>query len=77
MFKSRAEMHEVNLRQARNMRTEPATLTGPDGPKPGVVIFEGYRVKAVLPIDQALRLANEIADAVEAHDTRSPREVTQ
>lgn len=41
-----------------NMHTEPA-----------VGVFNDKKLKFLLPIDEALRLANELADAVESHST--------
>lgn len=54
MFTSKSEHHDLNVKQAPTVHAKPAILTAPD-------------VHSVLPITEALRLANEIADAVDAH----------
>jgi len=68
MFKSGAEHYDRNLTQSGTCVARPATINKPSGEQtPGVVLFTTRQVRAVLPIAEALRLANEIADAIAAH----------
>jgi hypothetical protein len=65
-FISKPENYSGNLREGADMSAGPAYLTGPRGREPGVILREGKRILGIVPAAQAIRLANEIADAVEA-----------
>jgi hypothetical protein len=65
LFISKPENYNLNISEGAALRAEPALLSGYDGRENGVVIRGGHRVKFVITTAQALRLANEIADAVE------------
>ncbi|MDV8147251.1 hypothetical protein [Arthrobacter sp. B10-11] len=68
MFASAAVHYDRNLKDAPTIHAKPATLNPPDGaPEPAVVIFKTRQIQNVLPLADALRLANQIADAVDAH----------
>lgn len=68
MFISQPSRHSFNVRQAPTINAKPALLTAPDGSKePAVVLFSSFQVQGVMPAAEALRVANEIADAVDAH----------
>ena len=70
MFISQPNRHSFNVSQAPTVNAKPALLTAPDGSKePAVVLFSSYQVQGVMPVTEALRVANEIADAVDAHRT--------
>lgn len=67
-FYSKAENYQGNVIDGQNASAGPATLASPTGPEPGVIIRRGAQISFVIPINDALRLANDIADSVEAHD---------
>lgn len=71
VFISKPAQHKRNIKEAARYRAAPAQLTvSEDEQIPGVIIRSGPFIKAVMPISDALRLANQIADAVDAHDQR-------
>jgi hypothetical protein len=65
-FISKPDNYPNNIRDGADITAGPAYLTGPAGQEPGVVIRNGFRIRSIIPAAQAIRLANEIADAVEA-----------
>lgn len=68
MFASRPDRHEFNIRQAASYGAKTGLLLTPDGgQEPAVVLRSGGVIQAVLPAADALRLANEIADALSIH----------
>lgn len=72
MFISQPNQHRFNMKQATTYQAQPALLTAYDGSQePAVVLYSTSQVKGVLPITEALRLANEIADAVDAHRAKA------
>lgn len=71
VFISKRAQHTRNIKEAARYQAAPAQLTVSEGEQiPGVIIRSGPFIKAVTPISDALRLANQIADAVDAHDRR-------
>lgn len=67
MFEGKAKNYQLNIAQAVSFNARPAALNTPTGERtPGVVLRSYGRVHAVLPVADALRVANEMADAVEA-----------
>lgn len=61
-------MYKRNVTAAANYTAQPARLTENGNlDHPAVIIRNGNSIAAVMPIPDALRLANLIADAVEAH----------
>ena len=74
MFTSREAFFEQNIRDGKRLSIRPALITAPDGTEvPAVAAFNGYYMKFCIPADDALRIANDIADAVEHHDGRASR----
>lgn len=70
MFIGTAGNYALNTRQGASFNAKPAALATPTGTlEPGVVIRSLGKVHGVLPAADALRLATEIADALEAHRT--------
>lgn len=66
MFLSGPDHYASNINHARNTKAGPATLTAPSGEQqPAVVLFKKGKIYGVLPAAEALRLANELADALE------------
>jgi hypothetical protein len=71
VFVTAREQYARNIRESSNYMARPARLTTPtDEREPAVILYCGGHIKAVMPVADALRLANQIADAVEAHDNR-------
>lgn len=72
MFTTGPQHYTRNLQDAANFNATPAIIGKPGGSQePGVVLKNGRAIKAVMPLSEALRLANEIADAAAAHTTNS------
>ena len=67
MFKSRPEHYTRNATESREVNAQPATMAGHDGAEPAVAIFQARQIRYVLPVNEAMRVATEIADAVAAH----------
>lgn len=68
MFASGEEHYNRNVRDAAGFIAAPARIRTPDGgQEPGLVIWGHRAIRAVLPATEALRLANQIADALAAH----------
>lgn len=68
MFISQPRHYEFNTKQATSYTAAPAALRAMDGSQePGVVLHSLHTIRAVLPAAEALRLANEIADALASH----------
>lgn len=66
-FFSKPDFWEKNESEARDARASPAERRHPDGNRhPGVVIMRGPYPVLVMDPQQAIRLATEIADALEA-----------
>lgn len=69
MFVSTKDNFERNIEEAASYKAAPALLTTATGERVPAVMLKSTRyIKAVMPVSEALRLANQIADAVEAHD---------
>ncbi|MDQ0117454.1 hypothetical protein J2T22_000624 [Pseudarthrobacter defluvii] len=67
MFTSPSQFHTRNNKDAALFNAYPAKLMQPAGGKePGVVLMKGKAIRAVMPVSEALRLANEIADSIAA-----------
>lgn len=72
MFVTSADRYQFNVTEAQQYFARPAKLTRLPGIREdAVMIKNGERIKAVLPIAEALRLANEIADAIAAHNQKN------
>lgn len=68
MFISKPDHYGVNTRQAASYTAGPALLSAPTGEhEPAVILHSLGNIRGVLPAPEALRLANEIADALAAH----------
>lgn len=64
-FQSKREHYARNLSEGAELVAGPAFLTGPNGREPAVVVRRGANVRFVIPANEALRLATEIADALQ------------
>ncbi|MHA7298219.1 hypothetical protein [Pseudarthrobacter sp. MDT3-1] len=72
MFQSKAASYQHNMMQAERFRANPALLTAPSGEQePAVVIRSAGKIQGVIPIAAALRLANQLADSVDAHTSNT------
>lgn len=70
MFTTGPEHYTRNLKDAAAFNATPARIGRQGGiEEPGVVIKHGRAIRAVMPLPEALRLANQIADAIAAHNT--------
>ncbi|WP_432244802.1 hypothetical protein ACRB8A_12420 [Arthrobacter sp. G.S.26] len=68
MFTSKAEHYGINIKQGVTINAKPALMTTDNGEHiAAVVVFKSRQIQSVLPLADALRLANEIADAIAAH----------
>lgn len=71
-FTSHPTHHETNVREGLELRAVAALMADDYGRKePAVAVFAGQRIRFVIPTAQALRIANEIADAVETVERSS------
>jgi len=72
MFISKPEHFHLNMKQAATYNAQPALMAVADGARePAVVLFSTSQIRGVLPVSEALRLAHEIADAVDAHRAKA------
>ncbi|UZX04019.1 hypothetical protein F8G81_16475 [Arthrobacter sp. CDRTa11] len=65
IFISRPHTYNMNVEDGRLASAGPAKLTSPTGVEPGVIIRRGSQINLVIPEHDAIRLANEIADALD------------
>lgn len=66
IFKARPEHYEKNRARASSIRVAPAIIRTPNGSQqPGVGIFTDHMIRFIFSIDEALSIANAIADSVE------------
>lgn len=73
MFVSKPEYYWSNLDDAQNAHAKQAILTAADGStEPAVAIFNDRRLKFILPAHEALRLANQIANTLQANRKEAP-----
>ena len=72
MFKSRPEHYGFNIKQAADFTARPAVINAPEGhTEPAVILRTLGSIQGVLPVTEALRIANEIADALAAHNGKA------
>lgn len=65
-FRARPEFYRQNIDGSRRTYSRAGIIERPDGThQPGVIVFRDRYVLSVLPIDEAVRLANELIDATE------------
>ena len=65
IFTARANYWQRNLEDSQKTNALSCRRTKEDGTiVPGVALFSGYRVTTILDPADALRLANELADAL-------------
>lgn len=70
LFTGRPEHFAKNARRAARLHAGPAYMETPEGERIAAVgIFDGQRLNELLPVDDALRLANALVDAAERHDS--------
>lgn len=65
LFVSKPENYQFNTLEGAETHAQPAWLSGPQGREPGIIVRSGHRIKFIIPAAEAIRIANEIADAVE------------
>lgn len=65
-FKSNPKFYEANLRDSKTAAAVPAGIMSPDGTEtPGVAIMTTDMPRVVITLDAALKVAHEIANAIE------------
>jgi len=65
-FRSYASNHQRNLEGSRVTYSRPGVFEKPDGTEePAVVVFRDRFCLAVLTVEDATRLSNELIDAIE------------
>ncbi|WP_091465357.1 hypothetical protein [Paenarthrobacter nitroguajacolicus] len=65
-FRARPERYWMNIDGAQHTYSRPGVLEKADGTEePAIIIFRDRYVLSVLPIEDAIRLSNEIIDATE------------
>lgn len=62
---ARKEMYWQNLDVSTGTYAKPLVIDGPNGKEPGVGIFHDRTMRAILTTADALRVANQIADAIQ------------
>lgn len=68
LFMSKAERFTDDVRAAASLKANPVWLATPDRDRvAGVGIFVGTAPRFMIPLEDALRIAHEIADAVQTH----------
>jgi hypothetical protein len=71
-FRSSPSLHARNIADAALFNARPAMLGKPESaPEPGVIIRHGKYIRVVMPVTEALRFANEIADAINSHGAKA------
>lgn len=63
VFQSYAANYDRNISDGHKAQVHMATLAGPQGLEPGIAIRVGQYPRMVVPTSDALRIANDIADA--------------
>lgn len=68
LFMSKTDRYDDDMRAADSLRACPVWLMNPNGEQePGVGLFEGTRPRFMMPLTDALRVANQIADIIQDH----------
>lgn len=62
---ARREMHWQNMEISQGTHAKAIIIAGPNGNEPGVGIFHDRTMRAILTTEDALRVANQIADALQ------------
>lgn len=69
-FISGRDFYELHIEDGRVIHASPALITSPSGDRePAVSIHKASRVLTILPLEDATRLAYELADVIDATDT--------
>lgn len=69
MFTSHAPYLAQNLADGKRLSVRQAMIGGTDGQEiKAIAVFNGFHLRFCIPVDDAIRIANDIADAVEQHD---------
>ncbi|MFS0717579.1 hypothetical protein ABC337_11490 [Arthrobacter sp. 1P04PC] len=68
LFVAKPGKQSTNLRQAASLTAQPAVqITATGKREPAVLLRAGGQIRGVLPLAEALRVATEMADIIEAH----------
>lgn len=63
---SRRELYWQNMDVSKETYSKAILIDGPNGQQAGVGIFYGRTLRAILTTEDALRVANQIADAIQS-----------
>lgn len=73
MFTAQERFYAKNHDNAENTYVRPSLQATPDGStEPTVTIFTHDEFRSILPIPDALRIATQIADAIQYHKENTP-----
>ncbi|MDV8148542.1 hypothetical protein [Arthrobacter sp. B10-11] len=65
MFTAKSERYAGNVKQAASLTARPAVQFTPEEvEQPAIVLRSSGQIHGVLPLAEALRLANELADLI-------------
>lgn len=67
LFHSSQQHYWQNTEDAKDTYARPATMDTPEGVEPAVAVFSGKFIRGVYPLDEALRLATQMADSIAYH----------
>lgn len=67
LFHSPQHHYWRNAEDAKDTYARPATMDTPEGTKPAVALFSGKFIRGVYSVDEALRLATQMADSIAYH----------
>lgn len=71
LFHSRDHHYWANTEDAKDTYAKPATMDTPQGLEPAVALFSGKFIRGIYPLDEALRIANQMADSIAYHKKRA------
>lgn len=73
MFTSPARFYLKNIDLAQHTHATPGLQKTPDDrEEPTVIVFTRDAFRCILPLDDALRVATQIADAIQYHKENTP-----
>ncbi|WP_341392604.1 hypothetical protein [Arthrobacter sp. G119Y2] len=67
MFHSPQRHYWRNTEDAKGTYARPATMDTPEGMQPAVAVFNDKFIRGVYSLDEALRIATQMADSIAYH----------
>ena len=71
MFTTKPELYKQNMTRSRALTFQPAVLTDDTTAHAAVSLHEHGKIRCVIGRDDAIRLANEIIEALAFHNTKN------